>query len=115
MIIKKHALSGVGLGNFNLPQCRYAHNSYLQIWAEMGILGIISIFWIIISILKLSLNSLKTHSNKIEIAGLFTANIVFLTTNSVDFGFFLPEVVFIWWVILGLLYSSASTIQNQSI
>jgi O-antigen ligase len=115
MIIKRYALSGVGLGNFNLPQCRYAHNSYLQIWAEMGILGITSILWLILTILKFGLNSLKTNSNKIEISGLFTANIVFLTTNSVDFGFFLPEVVFIWWVILGLLYSSASTIQNQSI
>ncbi|MFH0791567.1 MAG: O-antigen ligase family protein, partial [Candidatus Omnitrophota bacterium] len=35
-IIKSHPFIGVGLGNFNLKSSRYAHNSYLQIWAEMG-------------------------------------------------------------------------------
>ncbi|MDP2940732.1 MAG: O-antigen ligase family protein, partial [Candidatus Omnitrophota bacterium] len=51
-IIRSHPLFGVGPGNFNLPQARFAHNSYLQIWAETGILGIASFLWLVILIFK---------------------------------------------------------------
>lgn len=109
-VIKRHALAGVGLGNFNLAHARYAHNSYLQIWAEMGILGIVSILWLGIAVLKSGLKTFKDSPYKTKIASLIMANFVFLIHNFVDFTFFLPEVSLIWWVILGatLHYSSQS-------
>lgn len=100
-IIKMNPLIGVGLGNFNLVLSRYAHNSYLQIWAEMGILGILSLFWII----YLSFTKAKAAP-----AGLILANAAFLIHNLIDFSFFLPEVSFIWWVILGLIISEKNII-----
>ncbi|MCK9602928.1 MAG: O-antigen ligase family protein [Candidatus Omnitrophica bacterium] len=103
-IIQAHPLSGIGLGNFNLSQSRYAHNSYLQIWAEMGILGIASLLWLIIAVIKQSLGLLKTNINKLQTVSLLSANIIFLAHNFIDFSFFLPEVVFLWWVILGAGY-----------
>jgi O-antigen ligase len=101
-IIKAHPWTGVGLGNFNLIQSRYAHNSYLQIWAEMGILGIVSFIWLIIAVLKESFQNLKDSASKNKIAGLISASAVFLLHNFVDFSFFLPEASLIWWVIFGL-------------
>lgn len=93
-VIIKHPLTGIGPGNFNLTLSRYAHNSYLQIWAETGILGIISF-------LLLAFFSIKAGiKNKAFL--LACANIIFLAHNLVDFSFFLPEVSLIWWVILGL-------------
>lgn len=100
-IISEHPLAGIGLGNFNLIRSRYAHNSYLQIWAEMGILGIISFLWLVIAILKFSLKKLKDSLHKFQIASLIAATVIFLIHNFVDFTFFLPEVSLIWWVILG--------------
>lgn len=94
-IIKTKPLTGVGLGNFNLAESRYAHNSYLQIWAEMGILGLVSIIWLIISVLKPARS-----------AWLISSCAVFLTHNLIDFSFFLPEVSLLWWIILGLLCGS---------
>ncbi len=94
-IITQYPLTGIGLGNFNLPDSRYAHNSYLQIWAEMGILSLISFTWLVISVFR---HSLKNPA-------LQAAVCVFLVNNLVNFGFFLPEVSLIWWVILGCLYS----------
>lgn len=101
-IIKAMPLTGVGLGNFNLASARYAHNSYLQIWAEMGTLGIISILWLIIAVFKSAVQSIRSSPDRKLIAGLITANAVFLIHNLVDFSFFLPEVALVWWVILGL-------------
>ena len=102
-IIKLHPWAGVGLGNFNLMYSRYTHNSYLQLWAETGILGLISFFWLIIAIFKSGLGALKESGRKKMFACLITASSIFLLHNLVDFTFFLPEVSLIWWVIFGLL------------
>jgi O-antigen ligase len=101
-IIKLHPWVGFGPGNFNLPYSRYAHNSYLQLWAEVGILGLISFFWLIIAIFKSGLGALKESGRKKMFACLITASSIFLLHNLLDFTFFLPEVSLIWWVILGL-------------
>jgi len=102
-IIQNHPLTGVGIGNFNLAQSRYAHNSYLQIWAELGILGISSIFWLMVNVFKSTVKNIDALPDKKLISGLFAAYAVFLMHNLVDFSFFLPEVNLIWWVILGLI------------
>lgn len=102
-IIKQHPVLGVGLGNFDLPQSRYAHNSYLQIWAEMGILGPISIFWIIVLIFKGALHRARLAAKNNQIAILVAASFVFLFHNCLEFTMFLPEVSILWWVITGLI------------
>ncbi|MDD5477936.1 MAG: O-antigen ligase family protein [Candidatus Omnitrophica bacterium] len=104
-IIQAHPLAGVGLGNFNLKASRYAHNSYLQIWAEMGMLGLFAFNWIAYTVLKSCIKNLAQLPYKRQTACLLVASLVFLIHNFSDFTFFLPEVVFVWWVILGLITS----------
>jgi O-antigen ligase len=106
-IIKSRPLTGVGIGNFNLIQSRYAHNSYLQIWAEMGLAGIISILWLIISLFKVAFKNMKCSSDRNQTACLIAACLVFLIHNLIDFSFFLPEISLIWWSIAGLLLTFA--------
>jgi len=101
-IIKLHPWVGAGLGNFNLIHSRYAHNSYLQLWAETGILGLIAFFWLVIAIFKSGLRALKDPGRKKMLACLLAASSIFLLHNLVDFTFFLPETSLIWWVIIGL-------------
>jgi O-antigen ligase len=104
-IIKAHPITGVGLGNFNIIQTRYAHNFYLQIWAEAGILGVISFLWIIATMLRLNLKAFSATSPNRLSDYLFLANIIFLIHNFFEFSIFLPEVSLIWWAIFGLLIS----------
>lgn len=101
-LIKLYPLFGVGIGNFNLRFSRYAHNVCLQIWAEMGILGIVSFLWLIIGVIKSAYNNIKTSSHQNYIYPLLTSVIIFLLHNLFDFTFFLPEISLIWWLILGM-------------
>jgi O-antigen ligase len=104
-IIKSHPLIGIGPGNFDLPHSRYAHNSYLQLWAETGIFGLLAFIWLILSIAKSTLKSLKNGHPKTQNALLLTSCIAFLIHNLVDLTFFLPEVSFIFWALAGILFS----------
>jgi O-antigen ligase len=99
-IIRANPWTGVGLGNFDLAGSRYAHNSFLQLWAEAGMATVVSFFWLIVIILK---NSFRPSNRKLT-TGLAVGVCVFLVHNLMDFSFFLPAVSFIWWIMLGLLY-----------
>lgn len=101
--IKLFPFLGVGLGNLDLSQARYAHNIFLQTWAEIGVFGIISFSWIIYKTYCLIKHDFPS---KKEISGLVMAILAFLVHNLVDFTFFLPETSLIWWVILGIYFSS---------
>ena len=113
-MIRDFPLAGVGPGNFGLiypeyksPQAietHFAHNSYLQIWAEMGILGIAGWLWLILRSFQAGVRKLKVQERPDYLTvGLIAASSAFLTHNFIDFGFFIPEVAFHWWVISGLI------------
>ena len=105
-IIIANPLTGIGLGNFNLAHSRYAHNSYLQIWVEMGILGLFAFIWIIAQSFMAGYKKLKlAGKEKYFIAPLFFAWSVFLMHNFIDFTFYLPEISMTWWLLTGLLIS----------
>jgi putative inorganic carbon (hco3(-)) transporter len=101
-MIQNHPLAGVGLGNFNLVHSRYAHNSFLQLWAETGILGIISFLWLLFLVFYSAVKNTGVSKDKTLLLSLISANAIFLIHNLVDFTLFLPEVSLVWWVILGL-------------
>jgi O-antigen ligase len=102
-IIQKSPLIGTGMGNFNLTYSRFTHNSYLQFWAETGIVSLLALAWVVIVITKNGIDRVKNNAPQNMDLVLLTANIAFLLHNFIDFTFFLPEVALAWWVILGLL------------
>jgi len=108
-IIKDFPFTGIGIGNLKniyplykeliANETMFSHNLLLQVWAETGILGIISIILLIITFVRISL---KTERNFIN-AGIISSCCVFIVNNLFDFSFFVPQVSFVWWVVLGLL------------
>ena len=81
LVIRKFPLTGVGLGNFFISSSLFAHNSFLQIWAEMGILGIIAFLWLVGKILTISFKFIKKSGYKKEIALLLISNLPGGTVN----------------------------------
>lgn len=102
-IIKNHPWVGTGIGNFSLPQTRYTHNSYLQIWAELGLLPLLAWLAIVFIFLNRFILLLQTKVDYQEL-GIFLGGLVFLLHNLIDFSFFIGQVSFLWWAILGLVF-----------
>ncbi|MCM8824037.1 MAG: O-antigen ligase family protein [Candidatus Omnitrophica bacterium] len=101
-VIKGHPIRGVGIGNFILKETLSAHNSYLQIWAEMGMLSLIS--WLTMA--GIVIKNIKTQLNLKELnyyhLGLTISGLAFFIHNLIDFSFFIPQASHLWWVIIAL-------------
>ncbi|MFH1046013.1 MAG: O-antigen ligase family protein [Candidatus Omnitrophota bacterium] len=98
-VIARHPFLGTGVGNLPFVQSRYAHNLFLQLWAETGILGIVTFLGFIATCYRLALTKIKDPLW----AGCFVAFVSFLIHNMFDFSFFLPETCLFWWIIAALL------------
>ena len=101
-IIKKHPFKGIGLGNFSLKESRYAHNSYLQIWAEAGLVGFLLWLSIVFIFIKEGFSKLKILKSKGPYALILCCGLSFLIHNLIDFSFYVPQVAFLWWITLAL-------------
>lgn len=99
-VIRQHPFRGLGLGNLPFIQSQFTHNCYLQIWAELGLLGIFSFLGFVSGSFKV-IQSRILKADKLY-AGCIIAYLGFLIHNLVDFTFFLPEVALFWWIILAL-------------
>ena len=128
-MIKDRPLFGSGLGTFPLHYLNYqadflkrnpeylkftakaaeAHNEYLQIWAEMGIIGLLTFILIIIIFYNTTINlirKIKTINEKIVIIGLISGITVTLLHSIFSFPFHIPAIGAAFWFIIGITISS---------
>jgi O-antigen ligase len=100
--ICNHPYVGSGLGNYPFFRTISPHNSYLQLWTETGLLGLVAF----LGIASLSLApdfSKIPDKEKIILWGLWIGNLAFLIHNLIDFTLFQPEVSLQWWGVAALL------------
>lgn len=118
--IKEHPFTGVGNGNnpyYNKLNQKYpefyvttntqylAHNSYLKVWSELGILGIVCFIVIIVNCaikIKSSFRFLKNERIKSFILGFAASFGAFLVMNLSDNLFFIPKCTTYFWIMIGL-------------
>lgn len=128
LMIKNHPIFGTGLGTFgvvipnyiNTPAAfsRYAHNSYLQIFAESGILGILLFLLIIFFIVKESNEAVKNPKEQKEYLfslGLFCAILAFLLDNLYNFTMLIPKVSLSWWVLVAIIFARPKKVYTPSL
>ena len=126
LMIKDHPLLGSGIGTYKYNTLRYqakffeqgknrslyphgfadkAHNEYLQLWAEMGIIGLWVFIWLIISYFSYGIKILKKTKDEYKqgvIIGLMGAVIAVLVDGLFAFPLHLPTTVILFYLTLGL-------------
>lgn len=104
-IFKRSPVTGIGLDNFKIvgQGCRI-HNEYLQILAEMGIIGIGVFAWLIFSYFKESFLALKNSSayRQILIISLMAAAFSMLIDSLFCFPLHRVSHNVLFWSLLGL-------------
>lgn len=120
-IIQDHPLSGVGLNNYSQSMVQYdegssgngnrfiVHNSFLLIFAETGILGLVAFGWFLMSLLIQTSRVLTRAPNDLMwLAGLGTlsAFIALIVHNTVDYGLVASTQIFtLFWLLAAVVAS----------
>jgi len=126
MIIKDHPILGSGLGTFKYNSLNYqakffeqgenrrfyphgfadkVHNEYLQLWAELGIIGLGIFLWLIIAYFNYGIKLLKRMKDKYKqgmIIGLMGSIVAVLVDGIFGFPLHLPATIVLFWLVLAL-------------
>jgi hypothetical protein len=83
----------------------HSHNTYLQLGAEMGIIGAIVFFWFVcwwswrtVTLFKVT----KDKKMTVLVGSLMIAGVAFFIHQAVDFEFYMPSVTLVGFAVLGL-------------
>lgn len=109
-MIRDHPILGIGLGTFmsnfhkyvKVLNISYAHNCYLQIWAETGMLGFISFVLFIGSFLYIGIKRL-TASVDFILLGLLSGMIGFLVHSFLDTNLYSLQLAVLFWICVGMI------------
>ncbi len=109
-IIKDHPLTGCGLNTYSnvAPKYKiaddggiYPHNSYLQMAAEIGLLGLGAFFWIVWSFFAMVVRYLNQHKDYL-VLGLAVGLLGFLVHAFFDTHLYALQLVVLFWFMMGL-------------
>jgi putative inorganic carbon (hco3(-)) transporter len=120
-MIQNHPYFGIGLNMFHqkLPlympagetYLGYAHNSYLQMWAEIGFFGLLSFLFPLIWGIGRAITHPKPN---LLLSCLLTGCIAFLTQAFFDNHFYALQTAFLFWIFWGMLIGLSSSAQNKT-
>lgn len=115
-IIKDHPVTGIGSNNFRilyqgkyiLPEARephltHAHNNFIHIAAEAGILGLTGFVCLFGYILISSWRQWRARQENIFALGCFLVTISLLLQGLTEFNFTHSRVMRLYWLIVGLM------------
>lgn len=118
-MIKDFPLFGVGLNTYTeagriykkAGGGFYPHNSYLQMAAEIGIIGLCAFLLIILKLFMYGFGILRSTNDKL-LLGLFLAIVAFLTQSFFDVNLYALQLATLFWFILGLSMARINMITN---
>jgi len=112
-IMKDYPMFGCGLNTYALVEGRYdigwggyPHNSYLQMAAEIGVVGISIFLWMLFVLFRDSIRALRLielQTNKILLFGFLTGLLGFLIHSFFDTNFYSVQLSSFMWVIMGVI------------
>jgi len=120
-LIGQHPLRGNGWSSFGTASApfaqnangltNYAHNSYIQIFAETGLLGFFVFTVFLVFLWKDAMLLIKEKKYRWLLLGLWTAIAACMLDNSFSYTMLLPNSALYWWVIVGISLSLQAVIE----
>ena len=122
-MIKHHPILGVGVNTYCLNYQKYklhdtdkdtintmwyAHNSYLQMASEIGIIGLLVFFYLLVKLFKswrAFYHKVDDKFEKIVSLGIFTGIFAFLIHGFTETNLYYPKIATLFWFQVGLLVS----------
>lgn len=108
-IIEDFPLFGSGLNTYSItaPHYKvaegggiYPHNSYLQMAAEIGLLGLVAFFWVLFSFFRMGFQYLRKKKDYL-VLGLLAGILGFLVHAFFDTHLYSLQLVVLFWFMLG--------------
>lgn len=99
LMIKQHPFIGSGIGSFassGAAKSVFAHNSYLQVWAETGVVGFVSITGMFFTLWRL-----KPKKDPLA-QGIYIGLLAFFIDNIFSFSILKPNLAFTGWAALAI-------------
>lgn len=131
-MLQDHPITGVGLDQFlyqyrghyilpdawQEPDLSTPHNFILSYWVRLGILGVAVGAWMQVAFwrLALALHRLFRHGDperRALVAGLMGGMAAFIAHGLVDEGYYLIDLAFVFFMMLGLLYQLGAEAQAE--
>ena len=79
----------------------YPHNSYLQMAAETGLLGLGAFLWVLWSFFSLALKKVK-KTGDLLLLGIASGLVAFLTQSFFDTSLYALQLIVLFWIMLGV-------------
>ena len=117
MIIRDYPFIGCGLNtyarvapNYKIFQygVSYPHNSFLQMAAETGIVGLSSFLWVLFVFFKMGVRYLNQRRDPL-VLGMIAGVLAFLAHSFFDTHFYALQLAVLFWFLMGL---TTATIKN---
>lgn len=125
-MLKDYIVTGVGLGTdvfmnivskykiYSSKVPVHTHVMYMQIWVEMGLMGIMSFIWFVFRTVKSSITNILEKSNpyytNILMAGV-SSLLGILTMAAVEYVWYYPRVMLFFWVDVAIVMAALSTLR----
>jgi hypothetical protein len=125
-LIKKHPIIGNGWSSFGTASApyaksingltNYAHNTYIQIISEVGLLGFL-VFMVFLFLLWKDAWAMVRHTKyQWLVLAVLTGLVACMLDNFFSYTMLLPNVALYWWVLVGIVFSfQAITKPSQGI
>jgi len=130
-MIRDFWISGIGIGSeaFKAVYPAYAasgadfalhsHNLYLQIWVEMGVIGIVSFFAMVLMLVRQTFFAGITVLRKTDpvakiVIALGAGLLGFLFQGLTDYVWYNYKILMIFWIVIALAISGVNVIRDAS-
>lgn len=127
-VIRDNWLVGVGFGHIPFKQTfetyirtmptYHAHNTFLEITAEMGIVGLIILLTILFVIYKYSIRNLMKHQDKylkVITAGLLAGLSSVLCHGLVENILYMPKIIITFWTVIAFIFVTLRLSENRKV